>query len=267
MPNLEAIGEGGLRVKAQQTDLPALDTPSLKSLETQISLPGRISRVDLGALQNTNASVYINTNIPVEVHSDLHSVGDISIYGELRTLNLSFLLYADSMTIKSSMLTEYSKNVVWRYRYLNRPWEADFCNHQSLLRAGQNIWPGLRRPTPSFEPTPTPTPYSYTSPTIMPSPSPSPAPGALPNMRLSDSAEMAIVAVFALLLSLSIVWFWTNWGRKMDLEEEYEREQGALLSKAEMEAGDKEGKERLLQDEFEDDYRDAPPPYLKHVQG
>ncbi|CEL02120.1 hypothetical protein ASPCAL03292 [Aspergillus calidoustus] len=43
-PKLEAIVDGGLRVSAQQADLPAVDMPSLKSLDTRLSLWGRISR-------------------------------------------------------------------------------------------------------------------------------------------------------------------------------------------------------------------------------
>ncbi|KAL2832306.1 hypothetical protein BJY01DRAFT_253917 [Aspergillus pseudoustus] len=286
IPNLEEIGEGGLIVKAQQADLPAVDMLSLRTLQTRLSLWGGISRIDLGPLRETNASMYINTIVPVEVHSDLYHAGDISIYGELKTLNLTSLLHADSMTIGTNIrAVECSEHAVWTYRYLHRPREAKFCNKRSLIRAGRNPWPDILKPTPTgFEPSPTPTPtsdFSHTTPTVVPStsPSPSPHPGVVPRPGLGYAADIVIVTAFGILLLLSIAWYWTNRRRKVDCEEEEgekeecQRGRGPPpISKAQMEIAREKGEaERLLQGEIEveseDEGVDAPPPYAKHVRG
>ncbi|KAL3484708.1 hypothetical protein BJX62DRAFT_243652 [Aspergillus germanicus] len=210
--------------------------------------------------------MYINTYLPVQVYSKLYEAGKINIGGELKTLNFSRLLNADSMAIRSNIPTECSDNVIWTYRYLNRPQEAEFCDEQSLIRAGRNTWPDLNRPTPSPEPTPTPTPtptpYSYT-----PTPSPSPSPGASPRPGISSGAEIAIVAVFGAIFSLSIVSFCMGRGERIRIETDFEEDRGPPLSKVEMEAADKEEMDRLLHGEFADDDFDVPPPYAKHVRG
>jgi hypothetical protein len=71
-----------------------------------------------------------------------------------------------------------------------------------------------------------------------------------------------------MVLSVSIIWFcMSRHNGPIELEDEYEKEKGPRLSKAEMEAAEEEEMDRLLHGEFEDDALDAPPPYAKHVRG
>jgi hypothetical protein len=71
-----------------------------------------------------------------------------------------------------------------------------------------------------------------------------------------------------MVLSVSIIWFcMSRHNGPIELEDEYEKEKGLRLSKAEMEAAEEEEMDRLLHGEFEDDALDAPPPYAKHVRG
>ncbi|KAL2837211.1 hypothetical protein BJX68DRAFT_273168 [Aspergillus pseudodeflectus] len=289
LPDLEYIGEVILferhrvkrlllpkvtRVKGLHMSQPRgffFNLGALRSAEA-ISLEGPWSRVSFPSLENVELELSFGTELswaskgyprdPAPIDIELPALRRVD------SLNLTHLLNAESMTIESNIPTECSDHVVWIYRYLNRPHEAAFCDERSLFRAGRNTWPDLYRPTPSYEPTPTPPPYTNTTPKSTPSPSPSPSPGTSPRAGLGSGAEVVIVAAFGMVLSVSIIWFCMSRRKgSIELEDEYEKEKGPMLSKAEMEAAEEEEMDRLLHGEFEDDALDAPPPYAKHVRG
>ncbi|KAL2819258.1 hypothetical protein BDW59DRAFT_151555 [Aspergillus cavernicola] len=207
-PNVEAIGSGGMWVEARYEDLPGVLLPSLARLGARVSLSGHIKRVDLGGMQETNASITIKAESPVEINSALQNAGDIDLSGELQAVNFDDISHATEMSINSTTLSQCPPSLVEVYRELNRPREAEFCDSNSLQLAGDNPWADYVSPIPNPGPTPTPTQTPSWTPTPTPSPVMSPGP------VLSTGALAGIIVVIAVLGSAAIAAFWIRRYRK-----------------------------------------------------
>ncbi|KAL5342238.1 hypothetical protein BJX70DRAFT_338900 [Aspergillus crustosus] len=96
MPTLEKIGSGGMTIHAHAADLPAVDIelPLLSSLRGDIDLQGRLGRIDLGKVKETDYKITIEADTPAEINSALYKVRDMSITGAIKALNFDSIAFA-----------------------------------------------------------------------------------------------------------------------------------------------------------------------------